>query len=208
MVAYTIVIIFIVLFFAIWIWMGIKQSAKETEIVNKEREKNRMEADPTDTEGFLDSLHVSINIVSDYGTILQAKDEGEFPSISESSLPHSRRKIVDAITFVESFIEVVLNDGSFRKLFLEKHDSFRFDKTQAEYILSEKYRESLKTGLAYLEGLVSVETAEGSKTLDHIEEKEITEDSLTALKSEDFKKMIDGFLTAYKKSKSEESGQT
>jgi hypothetical protein len=204
MVAYTIVIIFIMIFFAIWIWMGIKQSARETEIVNKEMEKNRMEADPTDTEGFLDSLHVSINIVSDYGTILQTKDEGEFPSISESSLPHSRRKIVDAITFVESFIEVVLNDGSFRKLFLEKHDSFRFDKTQAEYILSEKYRESLKTGLAYLEGLVSVETAKNGNTLDHIEEKESTKDNLTALKSEDFKKMIDGFLTAYKKSKREE----
>ncbi len=193
-----------------------KQSAKENDKINKELKKSRIEADPTDSEGFLDNLHDSINIVSDYGTILQTRDEGEFLSISESSLPHSRRKIVDAITLVESFIEVVLNDGSFRKLFLERHDSFRFDKTQAEYILSEKYRESLKTGLAYLEGLATDEQAdleeltpdrqaEGSKTfknvVDHIKEKEITEDNLTPLGSEDFKKMIEGFMTAYKKSK-------
>ncbi len=186
MVVYTIAIIFIVIFFAIWIWLGMKQSAKEDDRINKELKKSRIEADPTDSEGFLDNLHVAINIVSDYGTILQTRDESEFLSISESSLPHSRRKIVDAITLVESFIEVVLNDGSFRKLFLEKHDSFRFDKTQAEYILSEKYRESLKTGLAYLEKLVS-------------DEKEPAEDNSTALGSKDFKYMIDGFLKAYKK---------
>ena len=183
MVAYIIVVIFIVLFFAIWIWLGIKQSAKRADRINKEMEKNSIEAD-----SFLNDLHDSINIVSDYGTILQTRDEGEFLSISESSLPHSRRKIVDAITLVESFIEVVLNDGSFRKLFLERHDSFRFDKTQAEYILSEKYRESLKTGLAYLEKLVP-------------DEKASAEDNSTALGSEDFKYMIDGFLKAYKESK-------
>ncbi len=187
MVVYTIAIIFIVIFFAMWIWLGMKKSAKEDDRINKELKKSRIEADPTDSEGFLDNLHASINIVSDYGTILQTRDEGEFLSISESSLPHSRRKIVDAIILVESFIEVVLNDGSFRKLFLEKHDSFRFDKTQAEYILSEKYRESLKTGLAYLEKLVS-------------DKKEITEDSSTALGPEDFKYMIDGFLKSYKES--------
>ncbi len=188
MVVYTIAIVFIVIFFAIWIWLGMKKSAKEDDRINKELKKSRIEADPTDSEGFLDNLHVAINIVSDYGTILQTRDEGEFLSISESSLPHSRRKIVDAITLVESFIEVVLNDGSFRKLFLERHDSFRFDKTQAEYILSEKYRESLKTGLAYLEKLVP-------------DEKESAEDNSTALGSEDFKYMIDGFLKAYKESK-------
>ncbi len=190
MVVYTIAIIFIMIFFAVWIWLGMKQSAKETDRINKQLKKSRIEADPTDSEGFLDNLHDSINIVSDYGTILQTRDEGEFLSISESSLPHSRRKIVDAITLVESFIEVVLNDGSFRKLFLKKHDSFRFDKTQAEYILSEKYRESLRTGLAYLEKLVS-------------DEKESAEDNSTALGPEDFKYMIDGFLKAYKESKDE-----
>ncbi len=199
MVVYTIAIIFIVLFFAIWIWLGIKQSAKRADRINKEMEKGRIEA-----EGFLDNLHDSINIVSDYGAILQTRDEDEFLSISESSLPHSRKVIVDAIISVESFIETVLNDDSFRKSFIENHDYFRFDKTQAEYLLSEKYRESLKTGLAYLEGLVSVETAEEGKTLDHIKEKEIAEDNLTALKSEDFKKMIDGFLKAQKKSKRKE----
>ena len=204
MVAYIIVIIFIVLFFVICIWLAIRQSAKEADRINKEKEKNRMETDPIEAEGFLDNLHDSINIVSDYGAILQTRDEGEFLSISESSLPHSRKVIVDAIISVESFIETVLNDDSFRKSFIENHDYFRFDKTQAEYLLSEKYRESLKTGFAYLEGLVSVETAEEGKTLDHIEEKEIAEDNLTALKSEDFKKMIDGFLKAQKKSKRKE----
>jgi len=188
MVAYTIAIIFIVIFFAIWIWLGIKKSAKEDDRINKELKKSRIEADPTDTEGFLDNLHASINIVSDYGTLLQTRDEGEFLSISESSLPHSRRKIADAITLVESFIEVVLNDGSFRKLFLEEHESFRFDKSQAEYLLSEKYRESLRTSLAYLEKLVS-------------DEKEVTEENLTAPGPEDFKYMIDGFLKTYKESK-------
>ncbi len=186
MVVYTIAIIFIMIFFAVWIWLGMKQSAKEDDRINKELKKSRIAADPTDTEGFLDNLHDSINIVSDFGTALQTGDEGELLSMSESGLPHSRRKIVDAITLVESFIDVVLNDGSFRKLFLEKHDSFRFDKTQAEYILSEKYRESLKTGLDYLEKLVS-------------DEKEPAEDNSTALGSKDFKYMIDGFLKAYKK---------
>ncbi len=62
--------------------------------------------------------------------------------------------------------------------------------------------------MAYLDGLVSVETAEDGNTLDHIKEKEITEDNLTALKSEDFKKMIDGFMKAQKKSKRKELGQT
>ena len=198
MIAYIIVIIIIVLFFAIWIWLGIKQSAKRTDRINKEMEKNSIEAD-----SFLDDLHDSINIVSDYGAILQTRDEDEFLSISESSLPHSRKKLVDAIMFVESFIETVLNDESFREELIENHDYFRFDKTQAEYLLSEKYRESLKTGLAYLDGLVSVETAEDDNTLDHIKEKEITEGNLTALKSEDFKKMIDGFLKTQKKSKTE-----
>ncbi len=205
MVVYTIVIIFIVIFFAIWIWLGMKQSAKEADRINKEMEKNSIETDPTETDGFLDNLHDSVNIVSDYGTILQTRDEGEFLSMSESRLPHSRRKIVDAIILVESFIETILNDDSFREVFIENHDSFRFDKTQAEYLLSEKYRESLKTGLAYLEGLVSDEKAERSKTfknvVDHIKEKEITEDNLTPLGSEDFKKMIEGFMTAYKKSR-------
>jgi len=93
MVVYTIAIIFIVIFFAIWIWLGRKQSAKETDRINKEREKSSIE-----TEGFLDNLHASINIVSDYGTILQTRDEGEFLSISESRLPHSKRKIIDAMT--------------------------------------------------------------------------------------------------------------
>ena len=201
MVAYTIVISVIVLFFAICIWLAIKQSAKEADRINKEKEKNRMETDPIEAEGFLDNLHDSINIVSDYGAILQTKDEDEFLSISESSLPHSRKVIVDAIISVESFIETVLNDDSFKKSFIENPDYFRFDKTQAEYILSEKYRESLKTGLAYLEELVSVKKAKGSKTLDHTKEKEITEDNVTALKSEDFKKMVDGFLAAQKKPK-------
>ena len=203
MVAYIIVIIFIVLFFAIWIWLGIKQSAKRADRINKEMGKNSIE-----TEGFLDNLHYSINIVSDYGAILQTRDEGEFLSMSESRLPHSRKEIVDAIILVESFIEIALNDDRFRKSLIENHDYFRFDKTQAEYLLSEKYRESLKTGLAYLDRLVSDEKAEGSKTfkkvVDHIKEKEITEDNVTALKSEDFKKMIDGFLKAQKKSKRKE----
>ena len=199
MVTYIIVIIFIVLFFAIWVWMGIKQSAKRADKINKEMEKGSIEAD-----SFLDSLHDSINIVSDYGAILQTRDESEFLYISESRLPHSRKEIVDAIILAESFIETVLNDNSFRKVFIENHVSFRFDKTQAEYLLSEKYRESLKTGLACLDGLVSEEKAEEGKTLDHIKEKEITEENLTALKSEDFKKMIDGFLTAQKKSKRKE----
>ncbi len=199
MVTYIIVIIFIVLFFAIWLWLVIKQSAKRADKINKEMEKGSIEAD-----SFLDDLHDSINIVSDYGAILQTRDEDEFPSISESSLPHSRKKIVDAIMFVESFIETVLNDESFREELIENHDYFRFDKTQAEYLLSEKYRESLKTGLAYLDGLVSVETAEKGSTLDHIKEKEITEENLTALKSDDFKKMIDGFLKTQKKSNTEE----
>ncbi len=200
MVVYTIAIIFIVIFFAIWIWLGIKKSAKEDDRINKELEKGSIE-----TEGFLDNLHASINIVSDYGTILQTRDEGELVSMSESRLPHSRRKIVDAVILVESFIEIVLNDDSFREVFIENHDSFRFDKTQAEYLLSEKYRESLKTGLAYLEGLPPDERAEGNTTfenvVDHIKEKEITEDNTTALGSEDFKEMIEGFMTAYKKSK-------
>ncbi|MGR3173486.1 MAG: hypothetical protein ACUZ8N_02650 [Candidatus Scalindua sp.] len=188
MVAYIIAIIFIVLLFAICIWLTIKQSAKEADRINKEMEKNRMETDPIEAESFLDNLHDSINIIRDYGAILQTRDEDEFLSISESSLPHSRKEIVDAIISVESFIETVLNDDSFRKSFIENHDYFRFDKTQAEYLLSEKYRESLKTGLAYLEGLVT-------------DEKEITADNVTALKSEDFKKMIDGFLAAQKKSR-------
>jgi hypothetical protein len=208
MVAYIIVVSFIVIFFAICIWLAIKHSAKGADRINKEKEKNRMNDDPIEAEGFLDNLHDSINIVSDYGAILQTKNEGEFLSISESSLPHSRKEIVDAIISVESFIEVVLNDDSFRKSFIENPDYFRFDKTQAEYILSEKYGESLKTGLAYLEGLVSVEKAGESKTfkntVDHIKEKEIAEDNVTALGSEDFKKMIDGFLKAQKKSKREE----
>ena len=199
MVTYIIVIIFIVLFLAIWIWLGIKQSAKRADRVNKEMEKGRIEAD-----SFLNDLHDSINIVSDYGAVLQTRDEGEFLSISESKLPHSRKEIVDAIISVESFIETVLNDDSFRKSFIENHDYYRFDKTQSEYLLSEKYRESLKTGLVYLDGLVSVETAEDVNTLDHTKEKEITEENLTALKSEDFKKMIDGFLAAQKKSKRKE----
>ncbi len=205
MVVYTIAIILLVAFFAIWIWLGMKQSAKEDDRINKELKKSRIEADPTDTEGFLDNLHASINIVSDYGTTLQTRDEGELVSMSESGLPHSRRKIIDAIILVESFIEIVLNDDSFREVFIENHDSFRFNKTQAEYLLSEKYRESLKTGLAHLAGLASDEKAEGNKTFKnvaaHIKEKEITEDNLTDSGSEDFKNMIEGFMTAYKKSK-------
>ncbi|MBS1258223.1 MAG: hypothetical protein MAG551_01276 [Candidatus Scalindua arabica] len=199
MVVYTIAIVLIVIFFAIWIWLGIKKSAEETNKINKELEKSSIE-----TKGFLDNLHASINIVSDYGTILQTRDEGEFLSISESMLPHSKRKIVDAIILVESFIEIVLNDDSFREVFIENHDSFRFDKSQAEYLLSEKYRESLKTGLAYLEGLPPSEQAERSTTknvADQIKEKEIGEEDITALGSDDFKTMIEGFMKSYKKSR-------
>ena len=202
MVTYTIVIILIVLFFTIWIWLGIKQSAKDIDRINKEI-KAKTEKNSKETEDFLDNLHNSINIVSDYGAVLKTRDEGEFLSISESRLPHSIKEIVYAIILVESFIETVLNDDSFRKVFIEDHDSFRFDKAQAEYLLSEKYRESLKTGLAYLERLASDEKAEEGKTLDHIYGEEVTEKNLTALKSEDFKEMIDGFLKAQKKSKTD-----
>lgn len=199
MVPYIIAITFIVIFFAIWIWLGMKKSAEETDRIKKETEKGSIE-----TEGFLDNLHASINIVSDFGTILQTRDEVEFLSISEARLPHSRRKIIDAIILVESFIEILLNDDSFREVFIENHGSFRFDKTQAEYLLSEKYRESLKTGLAYLEGLVSDEQAESTtfkNVADQIKEKEINEDNSTALGSEDFKTMIEGFMKSYKKTR-------
>ncbi len=135
MVTYIIVIILIVLFFAIWIWLGIKQSAKRADRINKEMEKNSIEAD-----SFLDDLHDSINIVSDYGASLQTRDEDEFLSISESRLHKRRKKIVDAIILVESFIETVLKDDSFRKSLIENHDYFRFDKTQAEYLLSENIK--------------------------------------------------------------------
>ncbi len=57
MVVYTTAIILTMIFFAIWIWLGIKQSAKETDRINKELEKDSIETDPAETEGFLDNLH-------------------------------------------------------------------------------------------------------------------------------------------------------
>jgi hypothetical protein len=109
---------------------------------------------------FIDSLYPSIKIVSDYGAVLEKTSEERLLSVPESRLPHSKEKIKNAIGGVEFFIEKALNDESFGKLFIENHDNFGFDKTQAEYLLSEKYRELLKTCLACLDVFVSDEEAE------------------------------------------------
>ncbi len=133
---------------------------------------------PKETEGFIDNLHDSIKIVSDYGAILQIRAEGEFLYMAESRLPHSREKIVDAIEWIESFIDFALNDESVIELFIENHDYFRFDKAGVEYLFSKEYRESLKTGLAYLDGFVSDEKAELGKAIkkivDFVKVEEIT----------------------------------
>ena len=120
------------------------------------------------TEDFIDKLHDSIKIISDYGAILQTRAEGEFLYMAESKLPHSRERIVDSIEWVESFVEFALNDESVRKLLIKNHDYFRFDEAGAEYLFSKKYRELLKTGLAYLDEFVSDEKAELGKEIKKI----------------------------------------
>ncbi len=136
---------------------------------------------------------------------MQTSKEGELVFMPEFQLPHRREEIVNAIKTVESFIETTLNDDVLKEMFIEKHNDFFFNKAQAEYILSEKYRESLKTGLAFLDSFVSEEKAEKGKAtkeaIDYMKVKEITEDNLTAFESEDFEKIIRGFLKVHKKSK-------
>ncbi len=158
-----------------------------------------------ESKEMLVKLHDSITIVSDYGAVLQTSEEGEFFLMPESQLPHRGEEIVNAIKTIESFIEAMFNDDILKEMFIEKHNDFFFNQTQAEYLLSEKYRESLKSGLAFLDSFVSSEKAEKGKAIkkdiDYMEVKETTEDNLIAFESEDFERIICGFLKVHKKSK-------
>jgi hypothetical protein len=178
MVTYIIVIIFVVLILTIWTKWWIKYIR-----INKE------------TKNILDVLHVSMKIVNDFGQFLQTKDEDELVFMAESKLPHSREKIRNAIGCVDYFIEKALNDESLKERFIEHPNSILFENEGAEYFISEKYREVLKSSLAWLDVFVSNELAEkGRKTkivVDYMKEKGIKPtDNLTAEEWEDFRKVI------------------
>lgn len=147
------------------------------------------------TKEILDALHVSVKIVTDFGKFLEMKVEDELVFMAESRLPHSREKIENAIGCVDLFIEKALNDESLKKTFIEHPDAVFFDKEGAEYFISEIYRETLKSCLAWLNVFVSDEKAEkgkkAKKVVDYMKKKGIKPtDNLTAEEWEDFKKVI------------------
>ena len=111
----------------------------------------------------LDVIYVSIRIVSDYGAILEKESEKALISMPESRLPHSKEKIKNAIECIEIFIEKALSDERLKENFFLHPAAALFGKNGAEYTFSEKYRESLKTGLASLDTLVSDEEVEKGK---------------------------------------------
>lgn len=112
---------------------------------------------------FIDPIYASIKIVSDYGAALEKASEEELVFMPESRLPHSKEKIKNAIGCVEFFIEKALSDERLKKGLIEHPAAVLFGENGAEYVFSEKYRESLKTGLACLDTFVSDEGAEKGK---------------------------------------------
>ena len=154
---------------------------KRGDIDSMETDTTKLVAKEQKAKETLTKLHGSIKIVSNYGAVIEETSEEKLLFIPESRLPYSREEIANAIITVELFIETALNDGILKKLLIEKHNSFFFDKAQAEYILSEKYRESLKTCFALLDMFVSNEEAEKrneqyktvNKAIDIIKEEEI-----------------------------------
>jgi len=175
-------------------------STREHDTYTEEDEKKYLET----TKEILGCLGASLKIIISYQKFLQTNDENEFVFMAESRLPHNREKIKNAIRIVDSFIEQALDDEENLMEPLIEHFEV-LDKESARYIFSEKYREVLKGYLSILDCIVSDEKAELGKTfkkvLDYIKENDITEDNLTALESEDFKKLLGKMLKAHKKSK-------
>ena len=75
---------------------------------------------------FIDIIHSSIKVVSDYGAVIEKGSEEKMLFIPESNLPYSKEEIKSAIECIEFFIKRALVDERIKNGYFEHHAATLF----------------------------------------------------------------------------------